>query len=302
MELKHTNYLLLLTAIAPLIWGSTYLVTSQWLPENTPFTASVFRSLPAGILLVLISRQWLSTGSDSHQLSAENWWLRAALLGFLNVGLFFFCLFTAAYIMPGGVAAILISSQPLWAVLLSALILHDRISLKSVIQCAVGFIGVILLVGDTSVGLNRNGIIVALIGALSMSFGVVLAKKWTLPESISLLGLTGWQLVFGGLFLSPFALFFEGIPQSLSTINILAYAYLAIPGAMISYCLWFYGIQQLPTAKVVVLGFLSPLTAAFLGYVFLHETFTRMQLVGVACIAVTLLLPLVEKNKSMRRL
>ncbi len=278
-----------ITALAPLIWGSTYLVTSQWLPESTPLTASTVRALPAGILLVLISHQWL----------AGHWWWRAALLGFLNVGFFFVCLFSAAYLMPGGVAAMLISSQPLWAVLLSALILHERITLLSLVQCAVGILGVALLVGDTNVVLNRNGIIVALLGAMSMALGVVLAKKWSPPDTISLAGLTGWQLLFGGLLLVPIAWFFEGVPSSLSTVNILAYAYLAIPGAMVSYVLWFYGVQKLPTGKVVILGFISPLTATVLGYAVLDESLTALQFIGVLCIGATLLLPFMKTNKDV---
>lgn len=301
MSVKNTGYLLLLTAIAPIIWGSTYIVTSQWLPENTPLTAGLIRSLPAGILLVLLSKQWLSITpkSASCNTASGNWWLKAAVLGVLNVGLFFYCLFTAAYLMPGGVAAILISSQPLWAILLSVLILHNRLSVFNIAQCLIGMVGVGLLVTTTDVVLSFHGIAIALLGAVSMSFGVVYAKKWGLPESISLLGLTGWQLVFGGLFLLPLALWFEGVPNNLSVSNMLAYAYLAIPGAMIAYYLWFYGIQKLPTANVVVLSFLSPLTAVLLGYAFLDERLSTMQFAGAICIVLTLLLPLFsEKLRS----
>ena len=44
---------LLLTALAPLIWGSTYLVTTLFLPPDRPFTAALLRVLPAGVLLLL---------------------------------------------------------------------------------------------------------------------------------------------------------------------------------------------------------------------------------------------------------
>ncbi len=47
----------LLTALAPAIWGSTYIVTTELLPPDRPFTAAVLRALPAGILLVLFSRR-----------------------------------------------------------------------------------------------------------------------------------------------------------------------------------------------------------------------------------------------------
>lgn len=271
----------LITSIAPLIWGSTYLVTTQWLPENSPLLASAVRSLPVGIVLVLVSRQWLK----------GDWWWKAFVLGMLNIGLFFICLFSAAYLMPGGVASILLATQPLWSLFLAAWLLGDRMAGLSVLQALMGLTGVLLLVGDTNGGLNRMGVIVALLGAASMALGVVLAKKWQRPESISLIGLTGWQLLFAGIVLFPLAFWFEGVPVTLSLSEALGFLYLAVPGAMLCYCLWFYGIQRLPTSTVVILGFISPLTANVLGYFWLDEQFNAIQWLGVFTIALTLLLP-----------
>lgn len=79
-----------LTAIAPIVWGSTYIVTTEALPAESPLIASTIRSLPAGVLLVLISRAW----------PVGMWWSRIAILGFLNIGLFFYCLFFAATYLP----------------------------------------------------------------------------------------------------------------------------------------------------------------------------------------------------------
>ena len=69
---------LLLTALAPLIWGSTYLVTTLFLPPERPFTAALLRVLPAGVLLLAVYRQVPARGD----------WGRIVLLGVLNIGLF----------------------------------------------------------------------------------------------------------------------------------------------------------------------------------------------------------------------
>ena len=47
----------LLTALAPAIWGSTYYVTTEFLPPGYPITVAMLRALPAGLLLLLIVRQ-----------------------------------------------------------------------------------------------------------------------------------------------------------------------------------------------------------------------------------------------------
>jgi hypothetical protein len=78
------------TALAPAIWGTTYLVTSELLPPDRPLLAAVVRALPAGILLTALTRQF----------PRGDWWWRALVLGTLNIGAFFALLFVAAYRLP----------------------------------------------------------------------------------------------------------------------------------------------------------------------------------------------------------
>ncbi len=107
----------LLTALAPAVWGSTYLVTTEFLPPDRPLLASTLRALPAGLILLLITRV----------LPKGIWWIRATVLGVLNIGAFFYCLFLAAYHLPGGVAALVTAVQPLIVLLLGPLVLGARI-------------------------------------------------------------------------------------------------------------------------------------------------------------------------------
>lgn len=87
-------YDFLFTALAPVIWGSTYIITSELLPSDRPFTAALIRVLPAGLLLVLLMRQ---TPLRQH-------WMRLVILSALNIGAFQALLFVAAYRLPGGLA------------------------------------------------------------------------------------------------------------------------------------------------------------------------------------------------------
>ena len=93
----------LVTAVAPAVWGSTYVVTTTLLPDGRPLLAGVLRALPAGLLLLAVTRR-LPQGS---------WWWRSAVLGTLNIGAFFALLFVSAYRLPGGVAAVLGAVGPL---------------------------------------------------------------------------------------------------------------------------------------------------------------------------------------------
>ena len=99
----------LLTALAPAIWGTTFVVATEFLPPNHPLLVAALRSLPIGILLTA----WL------RQLPEGIWWWRILLLGSLNIGIFQALLFLAAYRLPGGVAATAGSIQPLLVVFFS---------------------------------------------------------------------------------------------------------------------------------------------------------------------------------------
>ncbi|MEU6239125.1 EamA family transporter, partial [Kitasatospora sp. NPDC047058] len=271
--LRNRLAIVLLTALAPAIWGSTYLVTTELLPPGRPLLAGVIRALPAGLLLIAVTRR-LPKGS---------WWWRSLVLGALNIGAFFALLFIAAYRLPGGVAATLGSLQPLIAAGLSAALLGDRLSLRTLLSGIAGVAGVSLLVLRAGAQLDALGVAAALGGAVVMATGVVLSKRWTSPAP--LLATTGWQLTAGGLLLLPVALLVEGAPPShLTGANLLGYGYLCLIGAAVAYALWFRGIRALPPTSVTFLGLLSPVVATALGWLALGQDLSPVQAVGAAIV------------------
>lgn len=273
----------LLTALAPMVWGSTYLITTEFLPPDRPFLAALLRALPAGLLLLLFARA-LPTGA---------WWWRSLVLGTLNIGAFLYLLYVAAYLLPGGVAALVLSVQPVIVMLLAALLLGDRLRLAHLLACLLGAIGVGLLIVGPEAALNPLGVLAGLAAAVSMGSGIVLAKRWGRPAGVSLLGVTGWQLTAGGLVLLPPTLLFEGLPASLTPTNLAGFAYLGLIGALLTYVLWFRGLERLPALAVSFLSFASPLTATLLGFLVLNETLTLVQGLGaLAAIGAVLLVQL----------
>lgn len=261
---------LLFTAPAPLIWGSTYLVTTEFLPPNRPFTAALLRVLPAGVLLLAYTRR----------LPARGEWARLFLLGVLNIGLFQAMLFVAAYRLPGGLAAVLSSTQTLMILALTALIGKTMPPKAAWAWAVAGVAGIALLVLSPQARFDGWGIAAALLGAASMAFGVYLSKHWRF--SLPPLAFTGWQLLFGGLVLLPAALMLETPPDTLTAANIGGYLYLCLFGAVLSYALFFRGIAKLPPAVVSSLGLLSPVCAFVLGWLFLNQGMDAKSLAGFA--------------------
>ncbi|KEJ96785.1 probable blue pigment (indigoidine) exporter [Pseudosulfitobacter pseudonitzschiae] len=272
---RHTD--LALAALAPAIWGSSYIVTTQMLPDGYPLTVAMLRALPTGILLMLITRR----------LPPLDWLGKLAVLGALNFSIFWAALFLAAYRLPGGVAATLGAIQPLIVLLLARAVLGSALHLRGLIAAIVGIFGVALLVLDPAAHPDPIGILAALGGAVSMACGVVLTRKWQPP--VPALTFTAWQLTAGGLLLLPVALAFEPALPPLTATNIAGFLWLGLIGAALTYFFWFRGIERLGPAAITRFGFLSPLTAVILGWALLGERLSPAQLSGavivILCVA-----------------
>ncbi|AMH05158.1 EamA family transporter [Achromobacter xylosoxidans] len=263
---------LLLTATAPAIWGSTYVVTTLMLPQGYPLTVAMLRALPAGLLLLLAVRQ------IPHGI----WWLRSAILGALNFSIFWALLFVAAYRLPGGVAATLGAIQPLIVILLARALLGTPVRGLAVLAALAGIGGVALLVLGPKAALDPVGVAAGLASAASMALGTVLSRRWQPP--VSALAFTSWQLTAGGALLLPVALLAEpGLPP-VTTLNVLGIAYLGLIGAALTYVIWFRGLARLEPAVVSSLGFLSPVSAVLLGWALLDQRLSAAQMAGMAIV------------------
>lgn len=265
---------LLVTALAPLIWGSTYVVTTELLPSGYPITASALRALPAGLLLLLIVRH----------LPRGEWWWKSALIGAFNFTIFQTMLFISAYRLPGGVAATVGAIQPLLVIVLARFFMGNPIRLLSIVGGLAGISGVALLVLTPHAKLDMIGIVAGLIGAVSMAFGTVLSRHWQPP--VSPLTVTAWQLTAGGILLVPIAVIFEPALPPLTLNNWLGFSWLGLVGGAFAYIVWFRGISRLESSAVSSLGFLSPLMAVILGWVLLGQQLSALQMAGMAVVLV----------------
>lgn len=262
----------LIAAVAPVTWGSSYYVATEWLPEDRPLLAATVRALPAGFLLVAATRV-VPPGLT--------WWWRVTALGILNIGAFFALLFASAYHLPGGVAATLGAIQPLGVAVLSHLVLSEKLSTRAVVIGVVGMVGIGMLVLKGDAALDLVGVAAGLLAAMSMAAGVVLAKHWGRPPGLGNIAHTGWMLTLGGLVLVPVTAAFEGLPDSIDGRNAVGFTYLILVNTALAYALWMWGLAQLRATQITYLGLLSPIVATLLGWVLLNEDLTPLQMTGL---------------------
>ena len=122
----------LITAMAPIAWGSTYYVTREFLPADSALWGAVIRALPAGLLLLLIARR-RPRGA---------WWWRSALLGAMNVGAFFALIYLAAQQLPTSIASTIMAASPIALMLMAWALMAERPRAVPLAGAALGIAGV----------------------------------------------------------------------------------------------------------------------------------------------------------------
>ncbi len=279
MSDDHVSRVGYLAALAPMIFGTTYLLTSNFLPPDRPLLAGLMRALPTGLVLIIGTR-----------IPTRPWMLRFFVLSVLYCSALFPLLFIAAYRLPGGVAAVINSLSPLLVVLISVPLLGTKIRSLQIIAGLLGIGGVALLVLRSNAQLDGWGLLAMLGTVTMMGVATVLTKRWGLPDGMNSIGVTGWTFLLGGLTLLPFTLIFEGLPRALTARNIGGLIYLVLISGILAYALWFWGLQRLAASSVTFLSLLNPVVAAFLGWIVLSQRLNHWQIVGAIVVLISVVL------------
>lgn len=262
----------LATLLAPVSWGTTYVIITELLPDGRPLLVACLRVLPAGLALAgygLVAQRWRPQRTE---------WLRIGALGLLNFGLFFPLLILAIYRLPGGVAASVGGIQPLLVAGISYLVRREPIATRSAVIGVLAALGVGLVVVRPGATVDWLGVAAAVAANLSFAIGVVLTRTWPTPEHK--VAATGWQLLIAAAVIAPLTAIVEGPPPRLDSIELAGFAYLSLLATGGAFILWFRGIRMLPTQAPPVLGLAAPITGAILGWVILSENLTIIQILG----------------------
>jgi drug/metabolite transporter (DMT)-like permease len=269
-----------------LVWGSTYLaiaVTTQTLP---PLLSGAARFLAAavilGLVLVLVKGVGILRVTRSELAYSG---LMGVML--LSVGIGIVSL--AEQRIPSGVAALLVSVNALWVVLLRVRA-GQRLSRLTLAGVAVGLVGlgVMLLPGGTAVVAGTDLEVVlwsaaVLVGAFSWAFFSFRSTGYTLPRNA--LVMTFYELVFASLALLGAGaaigerLDFTGVTQS----SWVALAWLII-ASLIGYSAYGWLLNKAPLSLVSTYAYVNPVVAVLLGTLILSEPLTRDVVIGLTVV------------------
>lgn len=262
-----------LTALAPVAWGANYYVTHEFLPPDSPLYGAALRALPAGLVLLGLCRR-RPRGA---------WWWRSAVLGLLNVSVFFVLVYAASQLLSTSIASTVMALSPLAMMLIAWLLVSERPGRAHLAGAAIGLAGVCLMLLTGAGDISVPGVLAAAAAMLVSSFGHILTKRWN-TDGTDVLASTAWQLTAGGLFLLPLAAAVEGPPPALHAPALLAFAYVSLVATALAFVAWFTGLRHLPAGTVGLVGLLNPVTGVLLGTAVAGEALTAQQSCGLALV------------------
>jgi drug/metabolite transporter (DMT)-like permease len=156
------------------------------------FEIMLFRSV-VGVIVVAVAAVVFGTW---RRINRQQFSLHFArnLMHFIGQNLWFY----AVTVIPLAQVFALEFTSPIWVILLSPLVLGDRITLNRAIAALMGFIGVLIVTRPDMAGIN-TGVMMAASSAIFFAFTIIFTKRLTRTQSITciLFYLTVLQLIFG---------------------------------------------------------------------------------------------------------
>lgn len=268
-------------ALATSTWGSAFIAGKIAVQSFEPATVAFFRFFGAALLLFPL--MWFKE-KDMPKPTKRDWFL-FAVLGLTGIALYNIFFFLASKHAPVIKSSLFIASNPVLIIILSVLFLKEKISKNQVIGLILALLGVAFIItnGDLSMFLSMafEPIDLILLGAvicwaLYSVVGRVVLRKFSAIVS------TTYAVGFGTLFLLPFAVVETSISDLASSTFVvwLAIAHMSIFVTVVSFIMYYYGIQQIGAAKASIFINFMPISAVIMASVFLEEALTLPHLIG----------------------
>lgn len=269
-----------LAVLFSLLWASAFdfvKIAQRGLP---PLFLMGSRFVVAGGLLILIA---LASGRAFP--SSRTGWMRLAVLGLLNYGLYLGLTSIALERVSGGLGAVLASTNPLMLAAIAPFVLLERVSRLRLAGMLVAFISVIAIMASR-IGVHDTplGMALILVANVFLTAGTVLFKRWAPEQHLTVVN--GIQLLAAAAVVLIPSLAFERLGAIKVTSDVLfAFLYLTVVVSLGAMTIWFFMLRSGDAARATSYFFLNPVFGLFLGALLLSEPLRPLDFVGAAGVA-----------------
>jgi len=258
-----------------LLWSSAFITTKPIIDNSDPFTALAFR-----FAIVAFGFFIFSIYSREKVLVSRENFLQSFFSGVLFHGFYLGGVFYSISIgMPTGIAALIVTLQPVLTNALSGPFLNEKVSLKQWIGVLLGFAGAAIVLGfDIGSKIPIAGLLASIIALLAITFSTIWQKKLSnnLPLSVSNMN----QALGGCIFHLSIIIFLIDPYIEFSQTFIIAMSHQIFLVSFGAFTILMYLIKNNSASKTVSIFFLIPATSAFMAWIFLNENLTNTDLIG----------------------
>ena len=283
---------LALAAVVVVAWGSNFTAMKIALEELPPF---LFVALRFAILLPLLA---------VLPRPAVSWGTILAVGALINMGQFAFLFSGMEAGVTAGLASLLLQAQVPFTILLSALVLSERVRPVQAAGIALAIAGLAVFALGSGGNVTRAGLALVLAGALCWACGNLVLKRL---EGVNMLALFVWASLIPPLPMLGLSLTVEGsgpvgAVAALSARGWAAVIYVAMISTVLGYSLWAYLMSRHPAAVVTPFALLIPVVGIATSAAVLGERLTGLEIAGagvvMAGLAVTLLGPGMRRRSA----
>ncbi|HVV63169.1 MAG TPA: DMT family transporter [Pseudolabrys sp.] len=276
----------LLVGTFVLLWSSAFAVGKVALADCPPLLFLAARFLAAGVLMM-----GLAAATGARWTLSKRDVLVFAALGVVSQAMFLGIGFIALKTVSSGLAALIISSNPIIAAIFAVFLLGERVTWRKVLGLLLGLGGVAFIVrGRLVLGTDQlGGVALAVLALLAFVGGTILFKLFA-PNHGHWIG-NGIQSLTSGLALAPFAAGFESFNDVVPTWSLVAaFAYSVLFVSIFAYLLWFRILTVSGTTAASSYHFLIPPLGILFGWLLLGEHVDLTDMLGIIPVALGIFL------------
>ena len=258
-----------------ILWSSAFITTKPIIDNSDPFSALAFR-----FFFVAIGFYLFSLYLKQSVIVKQKNLVEALLSGILFHGFYLGGVFYSISIgVPTGIAALIVTLQPILTNALSGPILGEKVILKQWIGVLLGFIGATLVLGlNVGSDIPLLGLLATIVALIAITTSTIWQKKLSnnLPLSVS----NFYQALGGCLFHTFIIMFFTKPYINFSQTFIIAMSHQIFLVSFGAFTILMFLIKNNSASKTVSIFFLIPATSAFMAWLFLNESLTNLDLLG----------------------
>ena len=258
-----------------ILWSSAFITTKPLVDNSDPFSALAFRFSIVTIgffLFSLYSKQKIFINKRNF---IESFFSGVLFHGLYLGGVFF----SISKGMPTGIAALIVTLQPILTNALSGPMLNEKVTIKQWFGVLLGFAGAVLVLGlDVGSNIPFIGLVATIIALIAITSSTIWQKKLSnnLPLSVSNM----YQALGGVTFHIIIVIFFAKPYIDFTTTFIIAMSHQIFLVSFGAFTILMYLIKNNSASKTVSVFFLIPATSAFMAWLFLNENLTYLDLIG----------------------